>query len=83
MEVTLFTPDIIPSDQPCWLPWMSKSFFFFLECYALLQAFSGANLPLAEAISYPHPTASVSQENSMVHLQLMHHQGHACETSFK
>ena len=20
---------IIPSDQPCWLPWMSKSFFFF------------------------------------------------------
>ena len=29
MEVTLFTPDIIPSDQPCWLPWMSKSFFFF------------------------------------------------------
>ena len=26
--MTLFTPDIIPSDQPCWLPWMSKSFFF-------------------------------------------------------
>ena len=31
MEVTLFTPDIIPSDQPCWLPWMSKSFFFLLD----------------------------------------------------
>ena len=23
MEVTLFIPDIIPSDQPYWLPWMS------------------------------------------------------------
>ena len=33
MEATLFTPDVIPSDQPCWLPWMRKffflSFFFF------------------------------------------------------
>ena len=32
MGVTLFTPDVIPSDQPCWLPWMSKSFFFFFLC---------------------------------------------------
>ena len=36
MEVTLFTPDIIPSDQPCWLPWMSKSFFFFFFFLAVL-----------------------------------------------
>ena len=30
MEVTLFTPDTIPSDQPGWLPWLSKPFSFFL-----------------------------------------------------
>ena len=27
----MFTPDVIASDQPCWLPWIRKSFFLLLN----------------------------------------------------
>ena len=48
--MTLFTPDIIPSDQPCWLPWMSKSFFFFSIWVSLCLCWP-ADAPIAVDIS--------------------------------